>query len=54
VVSGLRRGFRFAVALVAISAALTSCSISNCAYYGDPDYQVHCVITGPAPEGGYQ
>jgi hypothetical protein len=46
--------FLLAAASVAISAALTGCSISDCAYYGDPDYRVHCVITGPAPAGGYQ
>jgi hypothetical protein len=39
-------------ALAAIAPALAGCSASDCAYYGNPDYQVHCVITGPSPTGG--
>lgn len=40
-------------AIVIMSGAVTGCTFNDCAYYGDPDYHVHCVITGPNPRGGY-
>jgi hypothetical protein len=49
---GRARIFRRVAAFAAIAATLAGCSLSNCAYYGDPDYHVRCVITGPSPTGG--
>jgi hypothetical protein len=35
-----------------LSAALAACSVSDCAYYGSPSYNVRCVVGGPGPTGG--
>jgi hypothetical protein len=42
---------RLVVAIGAVATTLASCSLSDCAYYGNPDSSVRCVITGPNPRG---
>jgi hypothetical protein len=38
---------------VVLAATLAACANPDCSYYGSADASARCVVTGPAPTGGY-
>ncbi len=42
------------IGAIIVAGALAGCSISDCAFYGETDTSVRCVVRGPSPVGGGQ